>query len=168
MRYLRYFLYVLKHKFWVMVACFHFGLYWQGLTHDLSKFRPSEFFPYANFFWGDIKHGRDATGYYKPTDTGDDGFDKAWFLHQKRNAHHWEYWVFPGHNGEIKVLDMPQKYLIEMLCDWWGAGKAQKSNTSVKEWFYLSRDKMQLSEQTKNWIGMFIYAYRIFRRIRNG
>ena len=31
------------HKMWVMRYCFRCGLYWQGLTHDLSKLAPVEF-----------------------------------------------------------------------------------------------------------------------------
>ena len=34
---------VTKHRWLVMVHCFRVGLIWQGLTHDLSKFSPSEF-----------------------------------------------------------------------------------------------------------------------------
>ena len=35
---------ITKHKFLVMRQCFKVGLYWQGLTHDLSKYSPTEFF----------------------------------------------------------------------------------------------------------------------------
>ena len=27
-----------KHRKWVRKYCFKMGLYWQGLTHDLSKY----------------------------------------------------------------------------------------------------------------------------------
>ena len=30
------------HKFWVAYYCFQLGLYWQGITHDLSKFSLTE------------------------------------------------------------------------------------------------------------------------------
>ena len=29
---------ITTHKMWVMRYCFKIGLYWQGLTHDLSKY----------------------------------------------------------------------------------------------------------------------------------
>lgn len=99
MMYLKYLWYVLKHKWFVMLECFKMGLIWQGLVHDNSKFLPDEFFSYANHFHGPkaqgIKTGRDKTGYYKPYDTGDAAFDTAWFLHQKRNKHHWQWWCMP-------------------------------------------------------------------------
>ena len=30
------------HKWLVLKHCFAVGLYWQGLTHDLSKYSPTE------------------------------------------------------------------------------------------------------------------------------
>ena len=122
---LKYLSYIIRHKWFVFIECCKLGIPWQGVVHDLSKFRPSEWFPYANYFGGDIKKGRDETGYYKPTDTGDKAFDFAWLLHQKRNNHHWQWWVLPEDNGGLKVLPMPEKCRKEMLADWRGAGKAQ-------------------------------------------
>ena len=41
----------------------------------------------------------------------DDGsFDSAWLLHQKRNAHHWQYWVLLEDEGNTKALEMDDKY----------------------------------------------------------
>ena len=34
-----------EHRFLVMKHCFRVGLYKQGLTHDLSKYSPTEFIP---------------------------------------------------------------------------------------------------------------------------
>ena len=149
-KYLKYLSYVLRHKWFVMLACFKVGLYWQGLIHDNSKFLPDEFIPYANFFYGnnDIKKGRDKTGYYKPTDTGDKAFDFAWLLHQKRNPHHWQWWILPEDKGGIKLIPMWNKYLLEMLCDWQGAGKAQRNKTPIWEWYKANKTKMQLNKAT--------------------
>ena len=37
-----------------MVAkhCFKVGMYWQGLTHDLSKYSPSEFWQGCKYYQG--------------------------------------------------------------------------------------------------------------------
>ena len=43
---------ICHHKRLVMRHCFRVGLYWQGLTHDLSKFSPVEFLPGARYFQG--------------------------------------------------------------------------------------------------------------------
>ena len=34
---------ILTHKYYVAKYCFQIGLYWQGITHDLSKFSVTEF-----------------------------------------------------------------------------------------------------------------------------
>lgn len=150
--YHKYLWYVLRHKYYVMTECFKEGLYWQGITHDLSKFLPSEFIPYAQHFHGpgkNITAGRSKTGYYKPTDTGDPQFDEAWFLHQKRNAHHWQHWCCPEAGEEAVPFPMPIKYLREMICDWKGAGRAQGNQTSTKEWYLANCRKMVLHPETR-------------------
>jgi len=155
MKYLRYLKYVLKHRWYVFLECCKVGQYWLGIIHDLSKFLPSEFVPYAKHFYGkgrDIKTGRDATGYYRAGDSGEDDFDFAWLLHQKRNRHHWQYWILPMDDGIEKIFDMRDKYLVEMFCDWAGAGKAQKSKLSTKEWYEKNKGKMRLSLNTRIWL----------------
>ena len=44
--------YVLRHKWYVFQECLKYGLIWEGIVHDLSKFRPSEWFPYVEFLYG--------------------------------------------------------------------------------------------------------------------
>lgn len=153
-----------------MLECFKEGLYWRGIMHDWHKFRPCELIPYINFFDPNKKHAatvRDKTGYYKPTDTGDKAFDRAWLLHQKIGRHHWQWWILPEDEGGIKVLDMEQPYLTEMLCDWSGAGRAQKAETSVAQWYNINKHKMQLSEKTKNWLEREMNLPK-WNRSRNG
>lgn len=159
MKHIKYLRYLLRHKWYVMTECFRHGLIWRGLMHDLSKFLPSEFVPYANFFYGgknDIKRGRDSTGYYKPTDTGDADFDFAWLLHQKRNRHHWQWWILPEDDGGVKVLEIQEPFLTEMICDWIGAGKAQGKFSPVSDkfretrnWWNANNHKMQLHPETR-------------------
>ena len=40
------------HKYYVGKYCFKMGMYWQGITHDLSKFSPIEFFESAKYYQG--------------------------------------------------------------------------------------------------------------------
>jgi hypothetical protein len=183
-----------------MIECFNQGLIWRGLMHDLSKFLPDEFLPYANFFYPDkncwtcqhiIKNGgqcdfnfagigdgeqapkckdyikkeiRNSTGYYKPTDTSDKDFDFAWLLHQKRNRHHWQWWILPEDEGGIKVLPIEEPFFTEMICDWIGAGKAQ-GHFSPKEdkyletrnWWKANNHKMTFHEDTKRKINKILF-----------
>ncbi|MGM1021418.1 MAG: DUF5662 family protein [Bacillota bacterium] len=43
--YWKYFLYVIDHKINVLVECWKEGLYFQGIVHNLSKFKPQRVFP---------------------------------------------------------------------------------------------------------------------------
>ena len=153
-RYLRYLGYVLRHKWFVFVESLKFGIPWLGVTHDWSKFRLSEFIPYARYFYnsnGSLRDLRDETGYYKPTNTGDQAFDFAWLLHQKRNKHHWQWWVLPEDEGGLKTLPIEERYLKELLADWIGAGRAQ-GTPHTRAWYQKHRDKMQLDSESRKWI----------------
>lgn len=153
-RYLNYLWYVLRHKWFVFLQCCKFGIPWLGILHDWSKFLPSEFMPYACYFHnpdGSPRQIRDSTGYYKPTNTGDLSFDFAWLLHQKRNRHHWQWWILPEDEGKIKVLPIPDKYRLEMLADWSGAGRAQGA-PDITAWYAKNKDKITLHPATRTWI----------------
>lgn len=142
-KYITYFKYVFKHKWYVMLSCFKEGLIWQGIMHDMSKFRPSEFIPYANYFYG--KPNIRKNGYYKATNSGDIRFDIAWLKHIHRNKHHWQYWLLQEDDGDLFCLPMPYKYIWEMVCDWKGAGRALGSEISVKKWYEMHKHKMHFS-----------------------
>ncbi len=149
-KYFEYLKYVAKHKWYVYKELSKHKMYLQGIFHDLSKFRLSEFIPYARFFYnedGSKKVKKDEVGYYKPTESGDKNFDFACSLHYKRNKHHWQYWTTAQDYRGIKIFLIPEKYIIEMICDWIGAAKAQGHDAqSVIKWYKLNRPKMQLHE----------------------
>ena len=154
MKHLKYARYLFLHKLYVALACLREGLWWRAFSHDLSKFLPGEWGPYANFFYGEKPaEVRDSTGYYKPTDTGDSAFDFAWLLHQKKNRHHWQWWLLPEDEGGVKLLPMPYVCVLEMICDWYGAGRAQmgglhKGWDSVADWWVVNQHKMQIHKAT--------------------
>lgn len=166
--YLKYLKYLIRHRWFVMLACFREGLYWQGLIHDWSKFLPSEFIPYAWYFYGEKlpsiyeSHGDHrnmvfASGLYKERVEAD--FDMAWLRHQKCNPHHWQYWVLMEDSGKVAALEMPHKYRVEMLCDWQGAGRAITGKfdpndpyAETREWYAKNEGKMILHDNTRAWI----------------
>ena len=170
-KYIQYLKYLLKHKWYVAIECFNEGLYWRGIVHDMSKFLPSEFIPYTNFFYGKNNPSsstRDDTGYYKPTDTEDERFDFAWLLHQKRNRHHWQWWILPEDDGGIKILIMDEQCAKEMVCDWVGAGKAQGYFSpnddryyETRAWYRKNENKMTLHPTTRQYIeNIIFFAHR--------
>ena len=107
--------YLTRHKWYVYKAGRKLGVgRYQLLIHDLSKFYPDEWFAYANhFFSHKLKDGSHRTG-------SDDAFDKAWLYHQKRNKHHWQFWVHIYDTSEVvcRATEMPRKYAQEMVADW--------------------------------------------------
>ena len=138
----RNFLYIIEHKINVLVECWKEGLYIQGITHDLSKFSPKEFFPYTKKFFVD-----------KEIDSIDETKWKfAWLHHQHKNKHHWEYWVVDP--IQKQALPMPRKYLLEMVCDRrsfsrrWGR-KVKMSNLSLT-------NKMILHPETRDALKIII------------
>ena len=110
---------ITAHKARVMRLCFRVGLYRQGLTHDLSKYGPTEFLVGARYFQGDHSPNeaeRLATG-----------VSSAWLHHKGRNRHHFEYWTDYQQDGSgIGGVEMPAKYVAEMFCDRLAASKVYK------------------------------------------
>lgn len=74
-----------RHRHLVRKYCFRLGLYWQGLTHDLSKYSPTEFWRSAKYY----------QGYRSPNDQERlvNGVSLSWLHHKGRNRHHFEYWI---------------------------------------------------------------------------
>ncbi|NLB78066.1 MAG: hypothetical protein GX796_04250 [Clostridiaceae bacterium] len=115
--YWKYLKYVIRHRWYVFIECCKLGIPIRGLLHDLSKLLPSEFIPYARYFYGTWMkesewHG-DRRNYipWKYTVMGvEAAFDLAWLKHQKRNKHHWQYWllVMDSSNKEFTLQEMYQ------------------------------------------------------------
>jgi hypothetical protein len=111
----RHFLTVCRHKHIVFRECKACGIAWRGFWHDMSKFSPTEFIPSAKYFQGDRS----------PTEAEKDaiGYSAAWMHHKGHNPHHWEYWTeFDDNGGNVVAHRIPTVYVIEMVCDWIGAG----------------------------------------------
>ena len=98
-----------KHRAMVRKLCFKCGLYWQGLTHDLSKYSLIE-------FWNGVKY---YTGTASPHvgERKEKGYSDAWIHHHNRNKHHGEYWQDIDKKGKACPCKMPNNYILEMVCD---------------------------------------------------
>ena len=148
---LRYLWYVMVHKWFVLVEGRKLGLgLWQLAIHDLSKFGPSEWGPYVTFFYdasGRPVQRRDGTGYYHVADEKA-AFSAAWNHHVRVNPHHWQAWLLVKDGGAVVPLRMPRKFVLEMVADWRGAGRAQGTPDTVK-WYAANGGKMVLHEETR-------------------
>lgn len=140
---------VATHRFWVRHYCFQVGLRWQGLTHDLSKYSPAEFWESVQYYQGDRS----------PIDACKEkqGYSMAWLHHRGRNKHHWEYWVDNFQSG-MTPIKMPFRYAAEMFCDFLGAGRAYmgKAFTIDAEaaWWKRKRESVVMHPQTKRFIDL--------------
>lgn len=158
MKHFKYLRYVLIHKWHVLWECCRLGILWRGIVHDLSKFKPSEWKPYADFFYGTYRAESEIPGFAE-CEYGEISkeqvsalFDKAWNHHQKRNPHHWQYWELHEDDGGCKRLPMPDKYRKEMIADWIGAGIAITGKREVAEWYKTNYDKIRIHSETRKWI----------------
>jgi hypothetical protein len=164
MRYLKYLWYLLKHKFYVFIECCKLGIPWRGLVHDLSKFYPSEFYVYAHKFYhsdGSGKEIRSSSGYYNATaqEIPRGSFEEAWFLHQKRNAHHWQYWSIAQDTAGMVIFEIPEVYLREMVADWRGAARVQNTR-GANNWYRVNKNSLQLHPRSRQWIEKELGYYR--------
>ncbi len=161
-RYINYLKYVLKHKIYVFIECWKYGIIWRGLVHDLPKFYPVEFIPYMKHFYN--KDGskivrRDKSGFYKPTDDNDEDFKKAWHSHFTSCPHHWQWWIIPEHD-EMVPLEMSEKYVLEMVADWKGAAKAIGTGTA-QSWYKINKNKMILHPNTRRKVEILLFGDKI-------
>ena len=143
MKLFKHFKTITKHKFYVMKLCFRFGLYKQGLKHDLSKYSWTELVTGAKYY----------LGYKSPNSNERDtiGYSSAWLHHKGRNKHHWEYWIDFTSKGII-AIEMPINYVVEMFCDRVAAGKIylddKYTNDNPIEYFLKGNAKTSMHPNT--------------------
>lgn len=135
---------VRKHRKMVRKLCFKCGLYWQGLTHDLSKYSHTE-------FWNGVKY---FTGTASPHvgERKEKGYSDAWLHHHNRNKHHAEYWVDIVGGKSVPVY-MPFKYLAEMICDRVAASMIylgdKYTDAAPLDYYLAHMDENQFDEATR-------------------
>ena len=135
----KYISYMARHKWFVFVECFKWGIPFRGLFHDTSKFMLDEWIAYQRYFYG------------KETETSEAEFNKAWLKHQHRNKHHWQHWILRMDDGSTEVLPIPWEVCMEMVCDWKGAGKAVGMPDTI-DWYEKNKEKMILHPRTRNMV----------------
>ena len=137
---------ITHHRWLVRQGCFRIGLYWQGLTHDLSKYSTVEFWTGARYYQGDRSPNA--------AERDDKGYSEAWMHHKGRNRHHYEYWTdMSRQTRNYEAIPMPRKYLAEMVMDRRAAcmtyqGKAYKDDSALI-YFDRSREKALMHPQTQ-------------------
>ena len=108
--------------------------------HDDSKYSKEEYDAYDAYFYGG-----------KRTKEVKDNFNYAWLHHIHNNPHHWQYWVLINDdpdNGMV-ALDIPYKYVVEMICDWWSFSWSKGDLTEIFKWYEERKEYIKLSEKTR-------------------
>jgi hypothetical protein len=136
---------ITTHRLLVMKGCFSMGLYWQGMTHDLSKYSLAEFCNGAKYYQGNRSPNAQ--------EREEKGYSEAWMHHKGRNRHHYDYWTDMSRvTGRYESVPMPRRYLAEMVADRVAACKVYEggSYTSGSALSYLtrSREKNLMHPQT--------------------
>lgn len=129
---------LIRHKYWVFLECAKRGLIWQGLIHDLDKWMPTALFAYyvsyyCRHFRLDLrKHPR----FLK--------WRMAKLRHQQRQKHHSQNWIYIS-SSEIQPIEMPEKYAVEMVCDWIAINRTIEE---TRKW-YDANKTMPLHKSTR-------------------
>jgi len=141
--------YLFRHKWFVFVAGRELRVpVFRALVHDWSKFLPDEWVSYVHAFY---------------RNDGSPNYDErrlavAWNAHQKRNPHHWQYWILTWERceqGDRELLEMPEVVVREMVADWLGAGRAQGKPDLVR-WWAEHRTRIRLHGRTRDLVDTLV------------
>lgn len=128
---------ITTHRILVMQGCFRMGLYWQGLTHDLSKYSLTEFKTGVEYYQGNKSPNA--------AEREDKGYSEAWLHHKGRNRHHYEYWTDVTKDRSLGIvgIKMPVRYVAEMFADRVAACKTYEKDryTTMSPWRYYKKTK---------------------------
>lgn len=115
-------------------------------NHDNSKYYDEEFYPYLHWFYPEIETEKNRTE-----------FDYACLHHYHHNPHHWNHWILNDDEDKDtdRVLDMPEIYVIEMLCDWQSFSKKNPESTAY-QWWIDNQNKMKMTENTISLVNKYI------------
>ena len=133
---------ILVHKWWVFYYACKFGIPWRGFMHDWSKFHPIEFWESVKYYQGNKSP--------IPVCKKENGVSHAWQHHKGHNPHHYEYWTDNYDRYERTTCHpMPYKYVMEMLADWFAAGRTYNGKSfrvgDEANWWYTKRKNPNLA-----------------------
>lgn len=115
-------------------------------SHDNSKWGDQEYQAYDNYFYGDKSYSVVKE------------FDYAWLHHIHNNPHHWQYWVLMEDEGDIKPLEIPGEFVVEMVCDWLSFAIQKEDMREVFKWYDAHKSKMKLHPKTRRQVEKILDA----------
>lgn len=136
----------------------------QFAVHDKSKRASNEYPAYDHYFYGDRGIKKDGG----PDEDVEREFNYAWLHHIHMNEHHWQHWVLihddAGLNDDLDgiiaelpngqqicmtVLEMPDYYILEMVCDWWSFSWRKGDLYEIFNWWNEHEQEILLGEKTR-------------------
>lgn len=175
-RHLAYLRSVLTHKRFVFRACRWFGVpLWSALIHDWDKFTPKMWFPYAQTFYNadGTKAKYNETPEFAKAWMGHQRRPHHWQAYllldgvpiEQTNMLVWDRGdvsEIVEQDGRLRVLlltdveitarKMSDRFINEMIADWYGAGRAYDANWTPLEprkWYEARRGIMTLHPETR-------------------
>ena len=122
--------------------------YWNDIEvfHDSSKWSDEEYQSYDNYFYGNKSYAVVNE------------FDYAWLHHIHNNPHHWQYWILLEDEGKQKALEIPERYVIEMVSDWMSFSIKKNDIRELFKWYDSHKDKMILHPNTRKLVEKILDA----------
>lgn len=117
--------------------------------HDLSKSQPEEYTAYDEYFTGKNRSSKIVSD-----------FNLAWLHHIHNNPHHWQYWILHDNDGSINCLEMPEVYVVEMICDWWSFSWQKGDLEEIFKWYDKNKAGILVHENTRNRIEQILSAMK--------
>ena len=122
-----------------------FGTTLQLVGHDSSKYCMEEYIAYDEYFYGDMTSAENSLDQVR------EDFNYAWLHHIHNNPHHWQHWVLINDDPEegTAALDIPYRYVLEMICDWWSFSFKTGNLYEIFDWYDAHKAHMILSKNTR-------------------
>ena len=108
-----------------------------GFQHDNSKYESCEYSAYDDYFYG------------QKTPEVREAFNYAWLHHIHANPHHWQHWMLIHDDEPMEALEMPEKYVIEMIADWWSFSWKKGNLSEIFDWYDKHKAGMILHQKTR-------------------
>lgn len=109
-------------------------------VHDGSKWSPDEYDAYDAYFYGGNKSHKVVSD-----------FNYAWLHHIHNNPHHWQHWILTHDDEPEEILEMPKKYAVEMIADWWSFSFKSGNLRDIFNW-YEQHKEMKLHPKTRKFV----------------
>lgn len=121
-------------------------------NHDQSKYSIDEFDPYLGYHYPEVED--------EISDEQQYAYDHAWLHHQHVNGHHPQHWILVRDEGELVPIDMPDIYIIEMLCDWSSFQFVKDPKSTAHQWYKDNKKNMTLSDKTRTKVEKYLDIFK--------